>query len=630
MSDTRTDSVEALRQAILEIDHLRQREVVNRRNVEMLLDGLQLLSIARSHMDSLESVLSILLPTLSCDAVCLVSQTERGQVDVLASTGMATTLPAEVSAGPLMRAFQGKVVVLNDATHAGCKVGGQAAGSAILQPILPIERPTVLICLAERRAGFGLGDRDKLRFFLPLASHGIRHSAKLTELQRAVEELERARVEAEAAARRDALTGLANRKGFDEAFSEILASDRADEHCCVIIDLDDFKPINDTFGHDAGDAVLIAAGERFQSALGDAVSVARIGGDEFAALVGGLHSREACVDVGRRLVAALEEPVVFNGRRLHVRASVGIAYFSDCAQSLQEIVSAADRAMYTIKSVKETDFSIYDPAERAEELTVFARQRLLEAIRTWELKPFFQPKVSLTTRALTGFEALARWVDREGGLLEPRQFLGAIKDHGLQIDFTVSMVRQVIDAMRHWREIAPETTSVAVNIPEAILATERGLEELLWLLADDGLGRHITCEITEDVLIARANDRIRQSIQTLREAGSRISLDDFGTGYGSFRHLQELQVDELKIDAEFVAGIGRDRSAEIIIEGFLAIARGLDICVVGEGIETETQARFLRRRQCQEGQGYLFGRAVEAARVPDVLDGDIGTSRQTA
>ena len=155
----------------------------------------------------------------------------------------------------------------------------------------------------------------------------------------------------------------------------------------------------------------------------------------------------------------------------------------------------------------------------------------------------------------------------------------------------------------------------------AIIISTVYLYELRWILAEEGIGNRLTCEITEDVFIARSNDRIRRSITALRDAGVRISLDDFGTGYGSFRHLQELKVDELKIDTQIVAGIGRERSAEVIIEGFLVIATGLGIEVVAEGIETEAQARFLSELGCNEGQGFLFGAPMDGLDVRRILGG---------
>ena len=279
-------------------------------------------------------------------------------------------------------------------------------------------------------------------------------------------------------------------------------------------------------------------------------------------------------------------------------------------QTAEGLTSRADQAMYRSKISEAREPVLYAPGDFAPRLSLVDRAVYAAAIKNDEITPHYQPRVCLRTGRTCGFEALARWRRPNGEMVMPSEFLPALNELGLQGEFTYHLSRRVLEDVSRLLAEGIDPGQVSINIPEATLATHSGRQDLEWLLTENAAALdHITFEITEDVFIARSAAMIQQSIRRFSEMGVKISLDDFGTGYASFQHLRQLKFDELKIDTSFVAGLGKEPVAEVIVQGFLSIASGLGVGSVAEGIETEEQRRDLLRMGCKFGQGFLFGRA---------------------
>ena len=414
-------------------------------------------------------------------------------------------------------------------------------------------------------------------------------------------------------ARHDSLTGLANRHAFDEELARLLASpQKTAKTALLLIDLDGFKPINDTYSHDAGDTVLIEVGRRLAKSVDkDRAIVARLGGDEFGVALPGMSSGKAALRFAQHLATVIARPIQYEGKDLRVSCSIGIDLASDRNVTVAELCAHADQAMYRAKADPGRTVSLYSASSFPRRTSLEDRAMLLTAITTGRIRPYYQPKVCLDGLRTYGFEALARWPQPDGTLRPPGSFIPQIDELGLQGDFMMHMARQVLGDMQSLVDDGLNPGQVSVNLPEMALATHSGRADLLRLLADHpGLARHITFEITEDVFINRAADIIQASIARFRAAGVRVSLDDFGTGFASFQHLRQLEFDELKIDTSFVADLGVDPAAEVLIAGFLSIGAGLGVQVIAEGIETPDQLRHLRKLGCKVAQGYLFGKAM--------------------
>jgi diguanylate cyclase (GGDEF)-like protein len=416
----------------------------------------------------------------------------------------------------------------------------------------------------------------------------------------------------EALTRHDSLTGLLNRQAFDEAVEGMLARRRPGQHVGVLlIDLDGFKPINDTYSHAAGDAVLVAVARRLESLAGESGVAARLGGDEFALALPALTSDRAALRLAGYAIREISRPIPFGEKSLRIAASVGIGLSGIAGDSVAGLCSAADRAMFRAKGDPGQRAVLFEPDRFPARPSLEDRRILSEALALGQILPYYQPKVRLDTGAVIGFEALARWEHPTRGTVPPSGFLPQINELGLQGDFLTAITRAVLSDITRWLDEGLDPGQVSVNVPEVALATQSGRADLDRLLtAFPRAVRHITFEITEDVFFARAGGMIQDSIARLRLAGIRISLDDFGTGFASFQHLRQLEFDEMKIDTSFVADLGRDPAVEVLVGGFLSIASGLSVAVIAEGVETEEQRAMLLRMGCRFGQGYRFGRAA--------------------
>jgi diguanylate cyclase (GGDEF)-like protein len=433
--------------------------------------------------------------------------------------------------------------------------------------------------------------------------------------------------------RHDALTGLRNRHAFDEAVGNILSRRRGEGRVAVyLLDLDGFKPINDTYSHEAGDTVLITIARRLERLVGENGIAARFGGDEFGIAMPGLASPEAAHRFAAQVIAAVAEPIPWGEKLLRTATSVGFCLSGPTQETVGGLCAAADQAMYRAKSEGVGRAVLYDPAAFPPRLTLRDRQTLAEAVASGQIRPHYQPKVDLATGRLFGFEALARWHHPDRGLLTPAQFLPQINELGLQGDFLTAMARHVFSDIESLIADGLDPGQVSLNLPEIALATHSGRQDLDRLLsAHRAILHHVIFEITEDVFIARSADMIQDSIARFRLAGLRVSLDDFGTGFASFQHLRQLEFDELKIDPSFVRDLGTDPAAAVLVDGFLAIARGLGVTVIAEGVETEAQRQRLLAAGCRHAQGYLFGKAMplDEIRIRLIAECPLGT-RQAA
>ena len=246
--------------------------------------------------------------------------------------------------------------------------------------------------------------------------------------------------------------------------------------------------------------------------------------------------------------------------------------------------------------------------------TLDDRRRLQDALSSGAIVPHYQPKVSLQTGRIIGFEALARWVQPDGAVLPPRSFLPQVEALGLHGELLGAIAHGVLEDLPRLRAAGLGAGRISLNVPESGLATRSGVDSLIKVFeGTPGALPQMTFEITEDVLISRAGSRLQESISRLRSRGALISLDDFGTGYASFQHLRQLEFDELKIDKSFVGGLCIEGTAAVLVEGFMSIARGLGVAVVAEGVETFAQEARLRSLGCPFGQGYRYGKALPIA-----------------
>ncbi len=419
----------------------------------------------------------------------------------------------------------------------------------------------------------------------------------------------------------DDLTALPNRRRF-MALTEaaITASGNSGRGLAVLmLDLDNFKQLNDTLGHHAGDELLRKIGPRLQHALRHLHTVGRLGGDEFAVLVYPAPGEEAIVQIAQDILGALREPFTVSELSLRVTGSLGIASFPDHARDAAELMRHADIAMYQAKTSRDRyDFYVRERDTHSLERLAIAAE-LAAALSSGAIEVHYQPKADAHTRRIVGVEALARWRRADGRLAPPSEFVGPAEHAGLSRELTRRMVELALAQLRRWHDAGHEL-QMAVNTTVADLLDATFPDEIEAALARHGVpAEALILEVTESSVLADP-ERITAVMQRLCELGVELSLDDFGTGYSSLAHLKALPVGELKIDRSFVSRMCSDSTDAAIVYALIQLARKLDIRLVAEGVEDRWTLDALRVLDCDLIQGYLISRPLPAADIGSQLE----------
>jgi len=414
----------------------------------------------------------------------------------------------------------------------------------------------------------------------------------------------------------DALTGLPNRALFTARAAEAMESAARDNasRAVLFLDLDGFKFVNDSWGHAAGDEMLVQVAERLRGAVRPGDTPARLGGDEFGVLLANTDGADAEL-VAQRIRDALAEPYMLQGREAIAHASIGIALTGDHAVTAEELLRNADIAMYVAKSDERSHYAIYEPRfhQRLRERQELAIE-LRRALERDEIVVHYQPVVSLETGSIEAFEALARWEHPERGLLGPDEFLGIAEEGGFIVELGTVIMAQALAQVREWQDLLPNAADIGlwVNLAPGEFTNERLVEDLSFALSRARFDpRKLTVEITESSVMRDEQNGLK-AMHRIRDLGVALSIDDFGTGYSSLSRLAQFPIQLLKIPKTFVDPLAGDEADTSFIDAILRLADSLKIITVAEGIEHAAQARRLRDVGCELGQGYVFSRPLTA------------------
>lgn len=416
----------------------------------------------------------------------------------------------------------------------------------------------------------------------------------------------------------DPLTGLPNRALLNDRLQGALdRSGRSDGTVVVImLDLDEFKVVNDGLGHDAGDVLLVAVARRISGAIRRGDTLARFGGDEFAIVSEAVPDRDVPV-LAERILDSLSAPFAYAGREVTVTASVGVAVATDSA-SAQTMLRDADAAMYRAKATGRDRVVHFRQTMYEQAAGRLDQQAMLRrAIERDELRLHYQPVIDLATGRTVGVEALARWQHPERGLLGPGEFIPLAEETGLILPLGTWVLERALHQLAEWRHGGGDVDEVwvAVNLSARQMRDPRLVDRVAQALHRTGVPpRCLHLEITETVVMESVDTAI-ETLERLRMIGVHISVDDFGTGYSSLAYLKRLPVSTLKIDRSFVDGLGTDASDRSIVDAIVNLARSLDLAVVAEGVETLHQVRILRELGVDTGQGYLWSFPLPAEDV---------------
>ncbi len=419
----------------------------------------------------------------------------------------------------------------------------------------------------------------------------------------------------------DDLTGLPNRSQMHTLVSQALAEARrsGDSGALLFIDLNRFKPINDTLGHEVGDRLLKQIAERFRKTLRRSDVVARIGGDEFVAGLFSIAKREHAAIAAQKLLSALDDPFLIDENELHIGASIGISVYPDDGNDTQTLLRYADLAMYRAKQAHQSGFMFYSQEMNQRSVDRLKIENgLRQALDHGELLLYYQPKVNIASGAIIGAEALLRWRHPERGMVAPDEFIPVAEETGLIVQIGDWVLEQACRQALAWQQAGLPPFTIAVNV-SARQMSPRLPKVINSLLSRYGLPTEwLELELTESMLMHRADDVI-ELMKELHAMVITLSLDDFGTGFSSLSYLKRFPIDALKIDSSFVSGIPQDPGDRAIAGAIVTMAKQLGHKVIAEGVETEEQLSFLTNLGCDEIQGYLFSRPVPANEFETLL-----------
>jgi diguanylate cyclase (GGDEF)-like protein len=418
-------------------------------------------------------------------------------------------------------------------------------------------------------------------------------------------------------AHHDALTGLPNRVLFQERLGDaVIRSRRGECGAVLFLDLDHFKAVNDTLGHPIGDALLREVTQRLKLQVRETDTVARLGGDEFAIVQSSINDPSDSTTLAKRLINAISAPYKFDGNRVIIGTSVGIAIMPDDGQDPDSLLKHADMALYRSKAEGRGRYSFFK-SEMDEQMR--ARRQLdldlRRALAEGEFRLYYQPLINIATRSPCGFEALLRWEHPERGLVPPNEFIPLAEEIGLIVPLGEWVLKQAcIDAVS-W----PGNLKVAVNLSPRQFGSQTLVADVAAALSAAGLEpERLELEITETAMVEDV-DTVVAILRRLRDLGIGIAMDDFGTGYSSLSYLRRFPFTKVKIDRSFIGDLGQGRDSDTIVAAIVDLCDRLGMQTTGEGVETEAQFYQLASLNCTEAQGYLFSRPFPGGEVPNML-----------
>jgi diguanylate cyclase (GGDEF)-like protein len=558
-----------------------------------------------------------LLPRHEGDDILRCQVGPGDAIEVMQPMGPAVDDPILIDA---VTERQGRLVDL-PSTDEPDGSGRRRVRKALVAPLLGESTLVGTILVSDPLSDISTFEPEDLKLFETLANHTA-IALENGRLEQSLEQLGRLKEELHHQASHDPLTGLANRSLFTQVVaSRLEARDPGGMVPIVLfVDLDDFKLVNDSLGHAAGDALLIAVGDRLHSVLRASDLAARLGGDEFAVLLRDTPDMKAAMRVANRLTAVMGPFFQIEGRDINVRASVGVAAGRPGVDTAGDLLRNADVAMYSAKARGKGRVVVFESSMHE---AVMARAQLsadLEhAIAAREFVLQYQPIVEIATGRMVGVEALVRWEHPERGRIGPDDFIRVAEESDSILEIGRWVLSQACEQVREWHGLSTESFTVSVNISARQLVQPDFVDEVLTIIREAGVEpTEIVLEMTETSML-QDSAATRAKLQDLRDAGIGVSIDDFGTGYSSLSYLQRFPVTTLKIARDFVDVDGLDADAWELASAIVALGRALRLSVIAEGVEQWSQLGRLRTLGCEYAQGFYFARPLDPASIEAIL-----------
>ncbi len=604
-----TDSKEEpLREALLNVQRLREKERAALEQSETLIKGLQILNESNSVTDIFREILGTLQRVIPFHSAAVLVESSEGQLSTALCTDNRLKFSRIPIAGVFKRCLEGQATVLTkleliEDWPVVESTSGDPLSSALLVSLTGLKQSTLIVCSSTNEYKLRRQDLNLLMTFAPLATQAVKRAGELENLSMLVSKLDYY-------AHFDMLTGLPNRTLFDIRLEKELAIPEND-FAVLFLDLDHFKYINDTYGHNTGDVLLSEIGFRISGIIGTTDTIARMGGDEFALIIRDKTDVESLCALSDRLIERISRPLFLCKNCLEPSASIGIVSSAQQVGTAQSIMQNADIALYDAKNNGRQCFSLFNLAmrnrlKRRNEI----ERKLRLVLDNQELRLAYQPIFSSDTLDCHLVEVLVRWEIDGVTQFYPDEFIPVAEQNGNMCDIGLWIFIQALTDLYKWLHDDKRRT-VAINLSDVQLHDTNLADQLTTLMVSTGVNpQQVELELSERIVAADINETVSTNLSALQEKGFRFSFDDFGTGQSSFLHLQNFPGTTLKIDKTFIDNLVTSEDQRKLVKGIVNFAHSLDLLVVAEGVETDQQLHILSEMNCDLLQGFLLAKPM--------------------
>ena len=620
------DNSEALREALLNLDRIREQEKTARLQMETLIDGLQVLNECQSVTKLYKEILDCLQGLIGFDCAAILIESSNGFLSTAVSTDERLRFQRVDINGVFERSLAGRATILTNldkvpnwpepAVASGAAMSppenAKKLKSALLVVLPASEKRMLLVCASENLSALKRNELQLLESFTPLATQAVCRAMEMERLSYLVTTLDHQ-------AHFDMLTGLPNRTLLEQKL--ISANEHNQKMSLLFLDLDNFKSINDTFGHAIGDVLLSEVAFRMSAVVGLEDTVARMGGDEFALIVQSSKSRQEVENLCRDILAAIRKPLYIRNGRVVPSASIGVLFEIDTQLPSQLQMQKADIAMYSAKQKGRNQYCFFNDEMAAMVQTEFEIESNLPlAIKNQDFHLVYQPIVSATTLECRKIEVLVRWGRESEASYHPYQFIPLAEKTGAIIELGEWIATQALAEFSPWLH-QNESNVLAINISQVQLQRANFSTEFIGLVSNAGIQfSQIELELSENIIADSIDSTVLENIQCLDDVGIQFAFDDFGTGSSSLLHLQKFSGTSLKIDKSFIDQIETDSEHRQLVAGMIDFGHHLKMNIVAEGVETTEQMDILIQFGVDSLQGYLFARPADVKSTLALLD----------
>jgi len=607
---------EALREALLNVQRLREKEQTALKQSETLINGLQILNESSSVWDIYTKILGTLQKVIPFECAAILIETSEGNLSTAVCSDNRLKFSRVPVAGVFKRCLDGNPAVLNNLSRVEEwpeieSSKNKQLSSALLVSLTGLEKSTLILCAGTNAYKLRRKDLSLLTTFTPLATQAVKRAGEIEKLNMLVSKLDYY-------AYYDILTGLPSRSLFDARLDQELHNPNS-EFAVLFLDLDNFKHTNDTYGHDTGDVLLSEIAFRITGVLSKDDTIARMGGDEFAVIIRGAMDDDALSTICSRITSRVSQPLFLCKNCIEPSVSIGVVSSAQKINSAQIIMQNADIALYDAKNKGRDCFSLFslemkNSLNRINEI----EKRLRTVLDNKELRLAYQPIFSSESLLCNMVEVLVRWEIDGVAQFYPDEFIPISESSGMICEIGNWIFQTALQDLFYWLK-ADSHRVVAINISDIQLRDSTLFDQLSIIADDIGVDPvQIELELSERIVASEINDIVSDNLRLLQNYGFGFSFDDFGTGQSSFLHLQKFPGTTLKIDKTFIDDLGESDDQKKLVKGIVNFAHSLELQVVAEGVETDSQLRVLQGIDCDYIQGYLLARPLS---LNDFLDG---------